>query len=147
MDHLPELFERDLQRLYNEVQLMPESLLWETPSGITNCCGVLAQHMVGNLNHYIGHVLAGNNYQRNRDREFTVTGVPKEQLLAEIQETTKSIPQNLSALEMDDLKAGDSTAFPMDYTPYQFLLHLYSHLSYHLGQFNYLRRILTENKG
>jgi len=35
---------------------------------------------------------------------------------------------------------------PMDYSIYKFLLHLYGHLNYHLGQVNYLRRILSENE-
>jgi len=39
---------------------------------------------------------------------------------------------------------GDPSGVPM--STRQFLIHLYGHFSYHLGQIDYLRRLLTEGK-
>lgn len=146
MEHISSLFERDLQRLYDELEQMPEDILWEHRQGVKNSCGVLAQHITGNLDHFIGAVLGKTGYRRDREREFMNTGVPKKTLMEKVDQTREMTVRVLSELNDDELSASENSSFPKDYTPYQFIVHLYGHLNYHLGQFNYLRRILMENK-
>lgn len=141
------LFDRDLERLKSEVESTDNADLWKSADGVTNCCGVLAQHIAGNLKHFIGAGLGKNGYVRNRKKEFTDTGVSKQVLIEEIESARGMIEEVLGALDESILDEPYPMEIPMDYSTYEFLLHLYGHLNYHLGQYNYLRRILAENEG
>lgn len=138
---------RDLHQLADEIQKVPADLLWERYPGITNSCGVLAQHMIGNLNHYIGAGMGDTGYKRNREREFTNTGLSGQELIESINDTSAVIEDTLTKLKPEQL----SKPFPLysseKFSVSQTLIHLYGHFSYHLGQVNYLRRILIEDKG
>ncbi len=146
IEELHELFIRDLERLESELTLISGEYLWKTVPGVVNSCGVLAQHIVGNLNHFIGTALGNTEYIRNREKEFTETGVSADKLINDINETSEMIVHVFNGLTNDRLKESYPLDIPMDYTIHKFLLHLYGHLSYHLGQVNYLRRILSENQ-
>ena len=151
MEHFKEqikaFYIRDLGQLEGEIQKIPDDLLWETYPGITNSCGVLAQHMAGNLNHYIGAGMGNTGYERERDREFTNTGISKTELIESVNETAAVIEETLDKLNMEQLGKPFPLYSSREFTVGQMLTHLYGHLSYHLGQVSYLRRILTENKG
>ena len=138
------ILERDLKRLEEEISLYPsEETLWTIAGTIKNPAGNLCLHLCGNLQHYIGAVLGGSDYKRNRDREFAVRNISRETLISEIQKTKVAVR---SALEKLDPNILDDTypeqVFSYSMTTSYFLIHLASHLGYHLGQINYLRRLL-----
>ena len=55
---LLEIFERDLNKLIEEINLYKqEESLWEIKEGISNSAGNLCLHLIGNLNHFIGATL------------------------------------------------------------------------------------------
>lgn len=147
MEELKELFNRDLDRLVSELQNVSKDQLWETAPGVVNSVGVLSQHIVGNLNHFIGTALGNTKYVRNREREFTATGVSADNLINDVNNTSQMISRVLDNLDEGELSSPYPMDIPMDYSIYKFLVHLYGHLNYHLGQANYLRRILNENQG
>lgn len=147
LQELSALFDRDLEKLKNEVERTDEDHLWKSLDGVTNCCGILAQHIAGNLKHYIGAGLGETGYVRDRNKEFTKTGISKKALTEEIETTQAMIKKVLGSLEDSTLGKPYPIEIPMDFTTHQFLLHLYGHLNYHLGQYNYLRRILAEKEG
>jgi uncharacterized damage-inducible protein DinB len=148
VDALVELFERDLKRLKQEVELYSsESKLWSTPEKVTNSAGNLCLHLVGNLNHFIGATLGNSGYVRDREAEFADKNVPRFEILTQIDTTIKTVTATLNSLDEQDLqnkyplevlgKKEMSTAF--------FLIHLAMHLDYHLGQINYHRRLLDNS--
>ncbi|WP_138429791.1 DinB family protein [Fodinibius saliphilus] len=145
IEDLHTLYKRDLKRLIENLEVIPEAKLWEVPEGVTNSCGVLAQHLVGNLNHFIGHGMGGTDYQRDREQEFTNTGKPKEEIIAQVKSLRQKLDTIFSSLE-GDLKEDFSLNLPFGDTKKGALLHLYGHLNYHLGQINYLRRIISKNR-
>jgi hypothetical protein len=138
------LFRRDLESLRNELKAFPsEDLIWKTPAGISNPAGNLTLHICGNLRHYIGHLLGGSSYVRNRDAEFSSSNLPLAQLLALIDETQNELTRAFGLLTNNRLEQ----PFPAEvlnrkWITESFILHLYGHFNYHLGQINYLRRIL-----
>jgi hypothetical protein len=142
---LAALFQRDLTRLAQEVRAFPEGgPLWVNPPGISNSIGTLVLHVEANLREYIGFELGGVPYTRRRDREFSQTGLGIDDLRARVESLLTMVPDVLARLSEADLsrmcsKDGWSTPVSMA----QFLIHLYGHLNYHLGQVDYLRRILT----
>lgn len=149
MDTLPQdlnsLYQRDLNRLLKNLQDTPEDQLWEAPEGVTNSCGVLVQHLVGNLAHFIGQGLGKTGYQRDRDREFTVTNTPKKELMQSVEELKRSLNGIFESLSGEQIKQEYPMEIPFKATTRGFLIHLYGHLNYHLGQINYVRRILAKN--
>jgi len=137
------LLERDLLQLKKEINsYSDEKLLWKIKEGITNSAGNLCLHLIGNLNHFIGHAIGKTGYTRDRDREFSAKDIPLKKLSESIDETILVINDSLSKLTDDDLRNN----FPLEMhgktvTNYYMLLHLVTHFNYHLGQINYHRRM------
>lgn len=137
-------FENDLNKLANEISLFKdEKSLWETKAGITNSAGTLALHLIGNLSHFIGKTLGGTNYVRNRDEEFSLRNVPQAKLISGINEIKETIKNTLSNLSPEDLQKDFSIKIKDEVLSTQnVLVYLLAHLNYHLGQVNYLRRMI-----
>ena len=144
---LIKLYQRDLAKLVVELEAYPnEASLWLVAPEIKNPAGNLALHLVGNLNQFIGVDLGGTDYKRDRDAEFKLKSVPRAELIAMVKATMSMIETVLSGL--DSLKLGQ--VFPKEVLGYPmstnyFLLHLYGHLSWHLGQINYHRRLTASS--
>ncbi|NNG26852.1 MAG: DinB family protein [Ignavibacteriaceae bacterium] len=138
------LFTRDLEKLKTEIaSYKDENKVWEISGGITNSAGNLCLHICGNLQHFVGALIGNSGYVRKRDEEFSRKNVPVKELLREIDTTLLSVEETLKNLNENKL---DET-FPINVFGYEmttgfFLTHLTTHLSYHLGQVNYLRRLL-----
>lgn len=136
---------RELEAFAREVELFPDDeSLWRTLPGVTNSAGNLALHVCGNLEHFVGAVLGGTGYVRDRPAEFTTRAGRREDLARQLRETSDVVGAVLPGVRPGVLAAPypephDGTQLPCD----RFLLHLCTHLAFHLGQAGYLRRALT----
>lgn len=143
-DVLVELYERDLGRLKAEIeQYSDEADLWKVHGEITNSAGNLALHLTGNLKHFIGAMLGSSGFVRDRDAEFSTSGVSRQELLADIDATAAVLKSTLEKLTDEDF----ASIYPIEVfghpmTTGFFLTHLTTHFNYHLGQINYHRRSL-----
>ncbi len=139
------LYERDILKIKNEMLAYPhQDKRWELVPGISNSGGNLCLHLLGNLQHYIGAVLGKSGYIRNRPEEFSLKNIPETELVATIDRTLLIVSQTIRALDTDILVTQyPEKVFDYDMTVQYFLLHLLAHLSYHLGQINYHRRIVS----
>lgn len=135
---------RELKAVRREVEAYPdEQSVWKEAPGIANTAGTLVLHLCGNLRHFVGAVLGGHPYQRDRDAEFNRRDVPRADLLKELDAAIEAVDDALSRPEDARLSA----RYPMAIggrlvTTSQFLVHLVAHLGYHLGQIDYHRRML-----
>lgn len=137
-------YQHDLERIANDVQSFPADHLWDVPGDIKNSAGVLAQHVIGNLHHFIGAGLGDTGYQRNREREFSKTDQTKQELIEQLDEVKQMVQQVLDDVSSTDLEKPYPLQ-PFDEENVQFvIMHLLVHLNYHHGQLNYLRRLTTE---
>lgn len=138
-------FTKDLNSLAKEIELCDEeTILWHVPPGITNSIGNLTQHLIGNLNHFIGATLGETGYIRNRETEFSERYFTKAQLIAELEKTSKMLENVLGSLTNKQLeKVYPYETFGYAMTANHMIVKLAGHLGYHLGQINYLRRIST----
>lgn len=143
---IKKLFSRDLNKLKNEIELYQnEMAIWQIIEGITNSGGNLCLHLIGNLNTYIGAELGMTNYVRNRELEFSSKNISKVDLLKKIKDTIDVVEKSLDKLTNEDLKKEYPNLVLDEMTSTEFLLvHLLAHLSYHLGQINYHRRLLDQ---
>ncbi|NML39349.1 DinB family protein [Chitinophaga sp. G-6-1-13] len=136
------LFERDLSRLEDEIAAYDtEEAIWRVQEGIKNSAGNLCLHLCGNLQHFIGAVLGQSGYVRNREREFADKNVPRQELLALVGVTRRVVLTVIVGLTPETLAKTYPERVLGEMTTNHFLVHLYGHLNYHLGQINYHRRL------
>jgi uncharacterized damage-inducible protein DinB len=141
---LKSLYNRDLNKLKVEIEsYVNEQSIWKTDQNISNSAGNLCLHLVGNLNTYIGSELGKTGYIRHRDLEFSLKNIPRTELIEKVESTIKMIDSTFDKLSGNDLdKEYPTEALGYKMTTGYFLIHLLSHLNYHLGQINYHRRLL-----
>ncbi|MEQ1624141.1 MAG: DinB family protein [Sediminibacterium sp.] len=144
IDTLIQLFERDLNRLINEIGLYKEeATIWKIEKGISNSTGNLTLHLIGNLNTYIGKELGKTDYVRNRELEFSTKFIKRDLLIEQLNGTLGMVKATLSGLSNDDLMQEYPILVFTEKTTIEYLLvHLTTHLAYHLGQINYHRRLI-----
>lgn len=133
---------RELRTVAREVAAYPDDdALWRDVPGLPNPGGTLALHLAGNLEHYVGAVLGGSGYVRDRDAEFATRGLTRAEVRARVDAAARAVDAALRSFPADRLaraypeRVGGRTTRTVDY-----LLHLSAHLAYHLGQLDYHRR-------
>lgn len=142
---LATFYQRDLRRLVQELEAFPsQESLWGKLPGIANCAGHLFLHLEGNQREYIGRQLGGVAYQRQRDLEFSSPPIAKAELMSRVAPLVDLIPGIVESLSPEALDANYPELINgQAISTRQFLVHLIGHLNYHLGQIDYLRRVLT----
>jgi hypothetical protein len=143
LDELQILLLRDLDAFAREIQAFPDdNALWRTAPGVANAAGNLALHVAGNLRHFVGGLLGGIPYQRNRELEFSRKQGTRQEVVEELQAARQAVVTALSGLTEQGLRA----EFPAEMegrrlSTEALLVRLSVHLAYHLGQADYLRRL------
>ena len=140
------LFERDLKKLKSEIESYKNEInIWKTDKSIANSAGNLCLHIIGNLNWFVGAQFGNTGYIRQRELEFSSKNIPRVDLLKEIDKTMLLLDKALLKVTNDQLEAEyPILVFKQKTSTYYFLIHLSTHLAYHLGQINYHRRLLNE---
>jgi uncharacterized protein DUF1572 len=136
---------RELEGLKRELAHFPDDeSVWSTLPGVANSAGNLALHVAGNLQYFIGTVLGGTGYVRNRDLEFGQRSGPRENIYAELDAAISVVRRVVPSLPNERLEADyPELVMGMKFRSSTFLVHLCAHAGFHLGQAGYLRRILT----
>lgn len=148
-DDLRAVMVRDLRALAREVSLYPsDDALWRTMPGIANSGGTLALHLAGNVQHFIGAILGGSGYVRDREAEFATRGLARAAVVAEVERAISALEKTFDALPTSRL----AESFPLELggrrlMTSRMLTHLAVHLTYHLGQIDYHRRMLAPESG
>ncbi len=141
------LLDRDLNRLKNEIELYKsEEKIWSVEKEIANSAGNLCLHLIGNLKAYIGAEIDKSGYIRQRELEFSTKNIPRDVLIKQVEETITVVHQSLDKISKEVLqKEFPLRVFEESVSVEFFLMHLTTHLAYHLGQINYHRRLLDIN--
>ena len=144
---LSKSFARDLDTLNREVALYPDDAsLWAERPGLPNTGGNLTLHLIGNVRHFIGLTLGASGYVRDRDHEFAARAGSRAEIAALIAAAKAEVAAALATLPESKL----AEPFPLPVggvtlPTRMFLLHLATHFTFHLGQIDYHRRIVTGN--
>jgi len=96
---------RDVAVLLDELEQIPEELLWETLPGVQNSAGTLILHLCGNLRHFIGAVLASDGYKRDRDAEFSGAHHSKKEVAHAIRISLLALEHAFDKLTIDHLNS------------------------------------------
>ncbi|PHX96257.1 MAG: DinB superfamily protein [Gemmatimonadetes bacterium] len=136
---------RELATVRDQLLAYPDTAsIWAVPTGLPNSAGTLTLHIAGNLRFFIGGKLGGSGYVRDRDAEFSLRGVERDDLVRQIEAAADEVTRALATLDDSQL----DEPFPVEVggvrlPTSRFIGHLATHLAYHLGQMDYHRRIVT----
>jgi hypothetical protein len=133
---------RALERELNAYQT--DEQVWLLPPGLPNSGGTLALHAAGNLQHFVGTILGGTSYVRDRDAEFQRRDVPRAELIDGLRRAEAVVRETLTKL--DPARLGEPYPLPVlnrRLDTGDFMMHLATHLAYHTGQVDFHRRIVT----
>lgn len=138
---------RELAAVRRSIEAYPDDAsIWALPAGLPNAAGTLALHLAGNLQHYVGKVLGGSSYVRDRPAEFARRDVPRAEILAELDAATAAVARTLPTVSPHSLTQPYPEPIGGEVLSTEtFLMHLAAHLAYHLGQVDYHRRVVTGN--
>lgn len=133
--HLAAQVERALRSL-------PREKTWVNPFPFGNSVGHLVLHLTGNLNHYIGSIIAGTGYQRDRPLEFTDSRhEPPEEILRRFHEAIEMVAATIQTQDAARLSSPVPGPSPAE-TRFGLLLVCTAHLNNHIGQMSYLVQAL-----
>lgn len=137
-------YQRDIQKLVDEITLFKDDAnIWKTCGSVKNSVGNLALHLIGGLNYLIGTLLGGTGYVRNRESELSASGVDKAEVIEQLKELKAMVYNTVSSLTKEQFESPFPIFFDKEDATIGYVLNqLLLHLNYHLGQINYLRRVL-----
>ena len=144
-DYLTAVMTRDLRAVRREIAAFPDDAsVWQVAPGIVNSAGTLALHLAGNVQHFFGTVLCGTSYVRDRAAEFSRRDVPRAEIQAQLDAAIAAVEPGLARVPDGALQA----EYPEKIAGHtvstgEWLVHLATHLAYHLGQIDYHRRLVT----
>jgi uncharacterized damage-inducible protein DinB len=137
-DDLGRYFRHMARRVERAVRALPREKVYLKPYPYGNSVGHLVLHLTGNLNHYVGALVAGTGYVRNREREFTEPHPPTpEEALLRFHEAVEMVIKTMDSMDEQKFVAPISDQPPVQ-TTFGLLLVCAAHLNNHIGQMAYL---------
>jgi uncharacterized damage-inducible protein DinB len=125
-------------RVENAATAIPEDQLWTKPFAYGNSIGHLVLHLTGNLNHYVGALVAGTGYVRDREHEFTDSDMySRDEVLARFREAVDLVIRTVESQDEADFATPVDAQKPIQ-TRFGLLLVCAAHLNNHIGQMSYL---------
>jgi uncharacterized damage-inducible protein DinB len=125
-------------RVERAVRSLPKEKVWVKPCPYGNSVGHLVLHLTGNLNHYVGAVIGGSGYIRDRPKEFTdPAAYAPEDVLKRFHAAVDVVEQTIRRLDSKGLMEPVNEQPPMQ-TRFGLLVLCVAHLNNHIGQMSYL---------
>jgi uncharacterized damage-inducible protein DinB len=122
---------------------LTEEQIWWRPDEQANSVGNLTLHVCGAVQHFLNRGVGGQEYVRDRPTEFATSSMPKEALLAILDETIARTEQTFAELEATRLT--DQSTEPAYYsTVFEDLFGVAIHVAVHTGQIVYVTKMLKE---
>ena len=143
LNELSHQLSEGLEKISHCLKQLNDEQVWWRPTQSQNSIANLILHLEGNVHQWIVSGVGGEPDIRDRPGEFANTDVPRTDLVAMVNETIDIVDTTLAGMTDADLqKDYPLEVFKEPTTTEFFLVHLCAHLSYHLGQVNYHRRLL-----
>ncbi len=147
---LSERYEQVKARVHALVDPLADEDLWERPFPFGNSVGHLLLHLTGNLNFYIGALIQGSGYVRDRPTEFTDGSRRRKQAVVDgFDAAVAVVVATLAAQSEGDWLAPYSGVGEEDAgNRLTIFLRCAGHADHHLGQMVYLcKQLALERQG
>jgi uncharacterized damage-inducible protein DinB len=116
--------------------------LWQKPGEQLVSIGNLVNHMCGNISQWVLGGLGGEDYVRQREREFTdITGEQPDALAFRLRETVDRARAVVAGLAESEIER-EYTVQGFRETGVGMLIHAVEHLSYHVGQITFYVKLI-----
>jgi uncharacterized damage-inducible protein DinB len=130
-------------RIHDCVGRLDDDQIWLRHSENENSVGNLVLHLCGNVRQWIGHAVAGQEDQRDRDAEFAARGgVEKVGLLKRLDETMDAAVATLRALPTERLEQHTKVQ-NYNVTVMEVIYHVVEHFAGHTAQIIFATKLLT----
>lgn len=117
--------------------------IWWRAHETNNSIGNLMLHLAGNIRQWIFHHLGGNEFERQRDKEFSERAqIPKRQLVEHLRSAVIDVDGVLKDFPVEKL-LHQYTIQKYTVTGLEAILHITEHFSYHTGQIVYITKLRT----
>ena len=136
-----EYFDAAAERIASLTEPLTEEQFWTKPFPYGNSVGHMILHLTGNLNHYIGALIAETGYLRDRDREFTETERPsKQEALKKFATAVSMVASTIRKQSSPDWSAPYRTERSKARNRLGILFDCATHLRLHEGHMQYLSK-------
>ena len=124
------------------LDVLNDQQIWWRPNEEANAVGNLVLHCAGSTRHYIGHVVGGADFVRDRDAEFAARApLPAAELRARLDAAVAEADRVLQAFDPEALLAA-TTRTPQPSTYLQVIGLQLTHYAAHTGQIAYATKLL-----
>ena len=135
-------FHRQLGLAIERIGAMNDRQTWTVPAGQSNSAGVLARHLAGNANHYVGAGIVGRDYRRDREAEFHAPPCSRAALLAGLEEARRLLEEADRRIPEESWSNPWTTPSGTEFASLEeHLQRLATHAAYHLGQMGIPHRL------
>jgi uncharacterized damage-inducible protein DinB len=129
-------------RVDRAVRSVPREKVWEKPFAFGNSLGHLVLHLTGNLNHYVGALIGGTGYVRDRPLEFTEPlHESPNVILKRFHEAVEMVTKTIAGMDAKTWQLPIADEPPIQ-TRFGLILVCAAHLNNHIGQMTYLVQAL-----
>ncbi len=123
---------------------LDEAQIWLRPHAEANSVGNLVLHVCGSTRHFLGHVVGGSDYRRDRPAEFAERGPrPRAELLRILKETVAETDHVLAGLDPARLLEVREVPREKAHTVLALVVRTSHHWAVHTGQIVYATKALT----
>lgn len=130
-------------RIHDCVGRLDDGQVWLRHSGNENAIGNLVLHLCGNVRQWIGHAVAGNPDQRDRDSEFDARGgLGKADLLHKLDEVVDAAVNSIRTLPPARLEE-QTEVQKYHVTILEVIYHVVEHFAQHTAQIIFATKLLT----
>jgi uncharacterized damage-inducible protein DinB len=138
-------FRHMARRVDKAATAVSEEQLWIKPFPFGNSIGHLVLHLTGNLNHYVGALIAGSGYVRDREHEFTdEMRYPRSEVLTRFHQAVDMVVATLRAQDQESYCLPVESQHPIQ-TRLGLFLVCAAHMNNHIGQMSYLVQALKSS--
>ena len=124
---------------------LDDGQLWWRPHADSNAVGNLVLHVCGSSRHFLGRVVGGTGYERDRKAEFAQRGpIARAELLRVLDETAAETDRILGGLDPARLLEVREVPREAPHTVLALVLRTSHHWSVHTGQIVYATKHLTQ---
>lgn len=130
-----------LPKIITAVSMLPEEELWWRAHETNNSIGNLMLHLAGNVRQWICVHLGGQDFMREREKEFSERShIPRSELIDHLRSAVMDTDAVLEHFPVADLMR-QFTIQRYDVSALEAILHITEHFSYHTGQIIYIAKL------
>ena len=123
---------------------LDEAQIWRRPHEQANSVGNLVLHVCGSTRHFLGHVVGGSDYRRDRPAEFAERGpLSCAELLRVLDATVEEADRILAGLDPARLLEVREVPREESHTVLALVVRTSHHWAVHTGQIVYATKALT----